>query len=96
MASHYANDMEKGLLENANCGGENVHRGAMLGALWGAHNGADVAGMNLVGQLKDRSELNDEIEAFVKAVTSRSPSLQPAAAQMASPASAGDAAGASL
>jgi len=79
MASHFADDMEKGLLENANCGGENVHRGAMLGALWGTHNGADVAGMKLVGQLKDHAELNDEIEAFVEAVTSRKPALHQAA-----------------
>jgi hypothetical protein len=79
MAIHFADDMEKGLLENANCGGENVHRGAMLGALWGTHNGADVAGMELVGQLKDRAELSDEIEAFVKAVTSRNTALEQAA-----------------
>ena len=28
-----------GLLANANCGGENVHRGIALGALLGAHTG---------------------------------------------------------
>ena len=32
----YSSDFERGLLANANTGGENVHRGIVLGALLGA------------------------------------------------------------
>lgn len=68
MAGHYAGSMEEGLLANANCGGENVHRGAVLGALWGAHVGAEAANSQYAAQLHDREALAGEIEAFVDAV----------------------------
>lgn len=68
MAGHYAGSMEEGLLTNANCGGENVHRGAVLGALWGAHVGAEAANNEFAAQLFDREALSGEIEAFVDAV----------------------------
>uniref|UniRef100_K1QBL9 Poly(ADP-ribose) glycohydrolase ARH3 n=1 Tax=Magallana gigas TaxID=29159 RepID=K1QBL9_MAGGI len=36
LALEFADDVNAGLLANANCGGENCHRGAALGALLGA------------------------------------------------------------
>tara|TARA_A100001015_G_scaffold97768_1_gene108581 strand:+ start:3254 stop:4228 length:975 start_codon:yes stop_codon:yes gene_type:complete len=35
----YANDFNSGILANAHCGGDNCHRGAVVGALLGAANG---------------------------------------------------------
>ena len=41
-----AKGVEEGLLANANCGGENVHRGIVLGAILGASVGVQgVPGM---------------------------------------------------
>ncbi|KAL4220406.1 hypothetical protein ACF0H5_020809 [Mactra antiquata] len=37
LAYEFADDFEGGVLANANCGGENCHRGAALGALLGAN-----------------------------------------------------------
>jgi hypothetical protein len=68
MAGHYAGSMDEGLLDNANCGGENVHRGAVLGALWGAHNGSEAASSRFAAQLHDKEALAVEIDAFVDAV----------------------------
>ncbi|KAK6194790.1 hypothetical protein SNE40_000347 [Patella caerulea] len=45
LAYEFSNDFEGGVLANANCGGENCHRGGALGALLGAasvQNGADI------------------------------------------------------
>jgi ADP-ribosylglycohydrolase len=39
LALKYHDDPEKGLIANTNLGGDNVHRGAVLGALLGAGNG---------------------------------------------------------
>jgi ADP-ribosylglycohydrolase len=35
----YADDFSAGILANAHCGGDNCHRGAVVGALLGAANG---------------------------------------------------------
>lgn len=37
LAYEFADDIEEGLLTNANCGGDSVHRGTILGSLIGAH-----------------------------------------------------------
>ena len=44
--------VETGLLANANCGGENVHRGIVLGALLGAGRGSEAIGQELKRGLK--------------------------------------------
>jgi ADP-ribosylglycohydrolase len=41
LALKYHDDPEKGLVVNTNLGGDNVHRGAVLGALLGAENGLE-------------------------------------------------------
>eukprot|EP00546_Thalassionema_frauenfeldii_P009559 CAMPEP_0178908454 /NCGR_PEP_ID=MMETSP0786-20121207/7933_1 /TAXON_ID=186022 /ORGANISM="Thalassionema frauenfeldii, Strain CCMP 1798" /LENGTH=371 /DNA_ID=CAMNT_0020580361 /DNA_START=212 /DNA_END=1327 /DNA_ORIENTATION=+ len=66
----------EGLLANANNGGENVHRGSILGAVLGAQAGEE----NLPDQLKeglhDRAALEQEIDAFVKSVLPRNSSFK--------------------
>jgi len=61
------------LLVNANVGGENVHRGAVLGAVLGARVGDE----GLQGDLKDglyaSKELENEINHFVDAVMGNEP-----------------------
>lgn len=55
------------LLANANVGGENVHRGSVMGAVLGARS-SDVPLPKLVDGLYATEELEREIEAFVRAV----------------------------
>lgn len=61
-------DLEQILLANANIGGENVHRGAVLGALLGASVGRTGIPDHLVHGLKDKVAIEKEIDAFVSVV----------------------------
>ena len=55
MAAKYADaDVWTALLANANVGGENVHRGCVLGALLGAHSGVERLPPQLVDGLADK------------------------------------------
>lgn len=63
--------IEQILLANANIGGENVHRGAVLGALLGASAGRSGIPEHLVSGLKDSAAIEREVEAFVAAVLPR-------------------------
>lgn len=57
------------LLSNANVGGENVHRGSILGAVLGARAGyPNGLPTQLVEGLHDKDDLEREIDAFVEAV----------------------------
>jgi len=56
-------------LANANCGGENVHRGIVLGALLGAEAGENGIPEHLKKGLKDYSAISEEIEAFKAAIS---------------------------
>lgn len=67
LAAKYGNDFEATLLANANAGGENVHRGLVLGALMGAQVGASRIPQRLKEGLFHSSELEREIDAFVTA-----------------------------
>lgn len=67
-AGKYTGDFERGLLANANCGGENVHRGIVLGALIGAHHGERAIPEHWKTGLKDHAALREEIDAFKAAV----------------------------
>eukprot|EP00542_Grammatophora_oceanica_P021147 CAMPEP_0194034656 /NCGR_PEP_ID=MMETSP0009_2-20130614/7087_1 /TAXON_ID=210454 /ORGANISM="Grammatophora oceanica, Strain CCMP 410" /LENGTH=361 /DNA_ID=CAMNT_0038675679 /DNA_START=126 /DNA_END=1211 /DNA_ORIENTATION=+ len=58
----------KGLLANANVGGENVHRGSLLGAVLGARSGLPNLPEQLRKGLYEQSKLSEEIDSFVKAV----------------------------
>ena len=60
----------KGLLANANAGGENVHRGATLGAALGTATGVDALDPNPFPPAA-RAELAVEIDAFIAAVIAK-------------------------
>jgi ADP-ribosylglycohydrolase len=66
LACKYCHDLEAGLLSNTNLGGDNIHRGAVLGVILGlAMAGTSDA---LYEQLRDRQELDGEITALMNAV----------------------------
>ncbi|KAL3918576.1 MAG: hypothetical protein SGILL_004171 [Bacillariaceae sp.] len=58
----------QGLLANANVGGENVHRGSVLGAVLGARAGGDQLPPQMIRGLYPQNELEKEIDDFVRAV----------------------------
>ena len=58
---------EQAILANANAGGENVHRGLVLGALMGAQVGASGIPEALKAGLHQRAAIEAEIDAFVAA-----------------------------
>jgi len=57
------------LLANANCGGENVHRGIVLGALLGAQVGESAIPEHFKSGLKDSAAIAQEIDAFKAAIS---------------------------
>jgi ADP-ribosyl-[dinitrogen reductase] hydrolase len=63
------------LLANANVGGENVHRGSVLGAILGARAGVDQLPKRLKRGLYPYRELEQEINDFVKAVVPNNDSI---------------------
>lgn len=63
LAYKYCQSQEPGLLSNTNLGGDNVHRGAVLGTLLGLANGATVD--KLFNQLLHRDEIESEINNLV-------------------------------
>jgi len=68
MIAKYHDRCWDGLLANANIGGENVHRGSILGAVLGARAGLPNLPQMLSEGLHDKILLEQEIDAFVKAV----------------------------
>jgi len=69
-SSENGENVWKALLVNANVGGENVHKGSILGAVLGARAGYDALPSRLVDGLYSKGELEQEIDAFVSAVLS--------------------------
>jgi ADP-ribosyl-[dinitrogen reductase] hydrolase len=63
-AYKYADDLEAGLLANANAGGENVARGSALGALLGAAHGMAGFPPRFL-ELKERDAILVEIDRLV-------------------------------
>jgi len=64
-AAKYDDKFEECMLANANCGGENVHRGMVLGALVGAAVGEDAIPEELKKGLFFYDEIKKEIDAFI-------------------------------
>lgn len=62
----------KALLANANVGGENVHRGAILGAILGARVGDENLPNELKSGLYNMESIAEEIDSFVNAVMQKS------------------------
>ena len=65
LAARYPNDFEAALIANTNVGGDNCHRGAVLGAILGANLGVEAIPQRWINGLTAHTELNDEIERFI-------------------------------
>ena len=55
-------------LANANVGGENVHRGAILGAILGAYAGDEQLSKEMKDGLYEKEAIEKEIDDFVRSV----------------------------
>ena len=66
LAARYPNDFEAALVANTNVGGDNCHRGAVLGALLGASLGFEAIPKRWINGLSAHGELNEEIEQFIQ------------------------------
>ena len=65
LAARYADDFEAALIANTNVGGDNCHRGAVLGAILGAGLGLSGIPQRWIQGLGARAALHDEIDGFV-------------------------------
>jgi ADP-ribosyl-[dinitrogen reductase] hydrolase len=65
LAARYPDDFEAALVANTNVGGDNCHRGAVLGAILGAALGYQAIPERWIRGLQSRVELEEEIESFV-------------------------------
>ncbi|MDI1360651.1 ADP-ribosylglycohydrolase family protein [Methylotenera sp.] len=65
LAARYHDNFEGALIANTNVGGDNCHRGAVLGAILGAALGVSSIPKRWVNGLTAHVELNDEIEQFI-------------------------------
>jgi len=63
LAYKYADRLEAGLLANTNLGGDNVHRGTVIGALLGLANNSAID--HLYSHLSDHSQISVEISALL-------------------------------
>ncbi len=77
LAGRYADDPEAALIANAGVGGDNAHRGAVLGALLGAALGYRAIPERWISGLTARAPLEDEIETFVGRFAAGSPNGNP-------------------
>jgi hypothetical protein len=66
LAGKYVDEPRSGLLSNTNLGGDNVHRGAVLGVLLGL--ATDTCVSEWFGQLKDRKAIDSEIQGLLERV----------------------------
>ena len=65
LAARYHDDFESALIANTNVGGDNCHRGAVLGAILGATLGVSAIPKRWMNGLTSHAQLNDEIEQFI-------------------------------
>jgi ADP-ribosyl-[dinitrogen reductase] hydrolase len=65
LAARYPDDIEAALIANTNAGGDNCHRGAVLGALLGAALGVAAIPERWIQGLTAYAELEAEIERFI-------------------------------
>ena len=64
LAYKYADSLEEALVANTNVGGENCHRGAVLGALMGAAFGQSAIPLRFQTNLSCFQEISQEIDTF--------------------------------
>ena len=65
LAWKYAGDFEAGVIANTNLGGDNCHRGAVLGALLGAASGAARMPARFVDGICDSARLRTQIDSLL-------------------------------
>lgn len=65
LAARYHDDFESALIANTNAGGDNCHRGAVLGAILGATLGVGAIPKRWIKGLTSYNALNGEIELFI-------------------------------
>ncbi len=65
LVARYHNDFESALIANTNVGGDNCHRGAVLGAILGASLGESAIPKHWITGLTAHAELKEEIEQFI-------------------------------
>ncbi len=65
LAARYADDFETALIANTHVGGDNCHRGAVLGAILGAALGVQAIPERWIHGLQARVELAAEIDTFI-------------------------------
>ena len=65
LAARYPNDFEAALVANTNVGGDNCHRGAVLGAILGAALGFAAIPARWIEGLTARAAIDEEIETFI-------------------------------
>lgn len=65
LAARYPDDIEAALIANTNAGGDNCHRGAVLGAILGAALGVAAIPERWIGGLTAHAALEVEIERFI-------------------------------
>ncbi|MDI1298527.1 ADP-ribosylglycohydrolase family protein [Methylotenera sp.] len=65
LAARHYDDFENALIANTNVGGDNCHRGAVLGAILGASLGVEAIPTRWIDGLTAHAELNEEIEQFI-------------------------------
>ena len=65
LAARYSKDFQAALIANTNVGGDNCHRGALLGAIMGAALGVEAIHKRWIEGLSKQLQINDEIENFI-------------------------------
>jgi ADP-ribosylglycohydrolase len=65
LAACYADNLEEALVANTNVGGDNCHRGAVLGAILGGAQGFGAIPDRWIAGLTSRAELEQEIDSFI-------------------------------
>ena len=68
LLAKYRHDAELSLIANAEVGGDNCHRGAILGALLGAAGGTSVFPKRWIEQLHERTTILEEIKHFIESI----------------------------
>jgi ADP-ribosylglycohydrolase len=66
LAARYSNDFEGALVGNTNVGGDNCHRGAVLGCVLGAALGFEAIPKRWINGLTAHDEIQEEIEQFIR------------------------------
>ena len=65
LAWKYADDFESAVISNTNVGGDNCHRGAVIGSLIGGAVGFSAIPLRYINQIDDATRLRSQIDSIV-------------------------------